>query len=149
MRESIGQAFLTTLVLTIIGVMIFILIGAVVYSKTFKIKTKLVDIVEKYKGYNESAKDEIQEYLVSIGYRKNKNSTQNCPSKDGGTILNNKSEQFHYCLYEFDSGTGNNRGKYYGVMVYIYFDFPIIGEMLEIPVYGETEVFFDAEYIEG
>ncbi len=152
MRESIGQAFLVNLVIAMVGITIFILIGAVVYSKTFKIKTKLVDIMEKYKGnpdvYN-AASGEMENYLQSIGYRKNKNSTQNCPSKDGGTVKNNTSSPYHYCVYEFDSGAGANRGKYYGVLVYIYFDIPIIGELLEIPVYGETEVFFDSGYIEG
>ncbi len=152
MRESIGQAFLVNLVITIVGVTMFILIGAVVYSKTFKIKTKLVDIMEKYKGnadvYNAAYK-EMEDYLQSIGYRKNRNAVQSCPSKDNATIKNNTSSPFHYCVYEFDSGAGANRGKYYGVLVYIYFDFPIIGELIEIPVYGETEVFFDSGYIEG
>lgn len=152
MREAIGQTFLFNLVITLVGVTIFVLIGAIAYSKTYKIKTKIVDIMEKYKGHENvytSAKGEIREYLYSIGYRRNKNATQECPDKDGGTKLNLKSEDFHYCVYEFDSGVGLNRGKYYGVLVYIYFDFPIIGDLLEIPVYGETEVFFDTGYIEG
>ena len=152
MKEAIGQTFLFNLVIGLVGVTIFVLLGAIAYSKTYKIKTKLVDIMEKYKGHEDvynAAKGEISEYLYSIGYRRNKNSTQDCPDKSGGTVLNNHSEQFHYCVYEFDSGSGVNRGKYYGVLVYIYFDFPIIGEMLEIPVYGETEVFFDTRYIEG
>ena len=152
MRESIGQAFLVNLVITIVAVTMFILIGAVVYSKTFKIKTKLVDIMEKYKGnadVYEAARDEMERYLGSIGYRKNPKSTQDCPSKDRGTVRNNTASPYHYCVYEFDSGAGENRGKYYGVLVYIYFDFPIIGDIIEIPVYGETEVFFDSGYIEG
>lgn len=152
MRESIGQAFLVNLVAIIVGVTIFILVGAVVYSKTFKIKTKLVDIMEKYKdnpNVYEAARDEMEDYLLSIGYRRNANSTQDCPSKKNGTVLNNTSSIFHYCVYEFDDGEGINRGKYYGVLVYIYFDFPLIGDLIEIPVYGETEVFFDSVYIEG
>ena len=152
MRESIGQAFLVNLVITIVGVTMLILIGAVVYSKTFKIKTKLVDIMEKYKGnadVYEAAKGEIDDYLLSIGYRRNRNAVQDCPTKNGVGAKNNTSSTFHYCVYEFDSGQGVDRGKYYGVTVYIYFDFPIIGELLEIPVYGETEVFFDSGYIEG
>lgn len=152
MREAIGQTFLFNLVITLVAVTIFVLIGAIAYSKTYKIKTKLVDIMEKYKGHEnvyEAAKGEISQYLYSIGYRRNKNSMQECPNKDGGTVLNNRSEIFHYCVYEFDSGMGLNRGKYYGVLVYIYFDFPIIGDLIEVPIYGETEVFFNSGYIEG
>ena len=152
MREAIGQTFLFNLVITLVAVMMFVLIGAIAYSKTYKIKTKLVDIMEKYKGHTDvygAAKGEISQYLYSIGYRRNKNGRQDCPDKSGGTILNNLSEDFHYCVYEYDSGSGLNRGKYYGVLVYIYFDFPIIGDLIEVPVYGETEVFFDSGYIEG
>ena len=166
MREAIGQTFLFNLVITLVGVMIFVLIGATAYSKTYRIKTKIVDIMEKYKGHEnvyDEAKYEISEYLYSIGYRRNKNATQKCPDPKKNVLdknddfhsdssykrLNEQSENFHYCVYEFDSGVGLNRGKYYGVLVYIYFDFPIIGDLLEIPVYGETEVFFDTGYIEG
>ena len=152
MRESIGHAFLVNLVIAIVGVTMFILIGAVVYSKTFKIKTKLVDIMEKYKGHDDvyaAAYGEMESYLASIGYRKNKNGSQDCPYKANATVKTNTGTLHHYCVYEYTSGVGRNRGKYYGVLVYIYFDFPIIGELIEIPVYGETEVFFDGGYIEG
>ena len=157
MRESIGQSFLVTLVVTLVGIIIIILLCAVAYSKTFKIKTKLVDILEKYKGFDDvyqAASGEMESYLLSIGYRRNVNGVSDCPSEspDGrylGDAINNDFSQFHYCVYEFDSGIGANRGKYYGVLVYIYFDIPLIGDILEIPVYGETEVFFDSGYIEG
>lgn len=153
MRESIGQAFLVNMVIVLLGVTMIILICAVAYSKTFKIKTKVIDIIEKYnRGHEgqayEAAQGEIEYYLQSIGYRKNSRGTQDCPEKFGQSAINEYS-QFHYCVYKFDSGEGENRGVYYGVIVYIYFDFPIIGDFLEIPVYGETEVFFDSNYIEG
>ena len=155
MRESIGQSFLVSMVITLVGVIIIILLCAIAYSKTFKIKTKLIDIIEKYnRGHEdnvyEAAQGEIEYYLHSIGYRKNRNGVQECPERNGKSAINDYST-YHYCIYEFDSGTYTfeNRGKYYGVLVYIYFDFPIIGDMIEIPVYGETEVFFRETYIEG
>ena len=71
MKEAIGQTFLFNLVIGLVGVTIFVLLGAIAYSKTYKIKTKLVDIMEKYKGHEDvynAAKGEISEYLYSIGY---------------------------------------------------------------------------------
>lgn len=147
MRESIGQAFLFNLIIVIIVVIMFILIGAMAYSKTYKIKTKIVDIVEKYRGYTGEAKTEIEAYLSSIGYKINQNATQQCRSNKGQS-LTNTSTIYHYCVYEYDS-EGINRGKYYGVTTYIYFEFPLIGDLIEIPIYGETEVFYDETYIEG
>ncbi len=145
MRESIGQAFLFNLVITIIVVIMFILVGAMTYSKTYKIKNKIVDIVEKYKGYNGETKTEIEAYLGSIGYKMNPNASQKCDSRTG-TSLTNTSTQYRYCVYEYYA---SGRGKYYGVTAYIYFEFPLIGDLIEIPVYGETEVFYDETYIGG
>lgn len=147
MKESIGQAFLVEMALVLVGITIIVLVGAVAYSKTFKIKTKLVDIMEKYKDFDE-AENEINEYLKSIGYRKNTytDNKANCKSEPGGTLKNGVS-QFKYCVYEFDKP--GNKGKYYGVKVFIYFDIPLIGDLLEFPVYGETEVFYDGLRIEG
>lgn len=144
MREAIGQTFLFNLIIVFIGVIMVILIGAMTYSKTYKIKTKILDTIEKYTGY-EGASAEIDDYLTSVGYKKNKNATQNCPSVKGASAINNTASQYHYCVYEYN----DNFGKYYGVTTYIYFEFPIIGDMIEIPVYGETEVFYNETKIEG
>ena len=147
MREGVGQTFLFTLVALMIGSIMVILIGSMVYSKTYKIKTKIVDIIDRYNGEIEYARNEIQDYLTSIGYRKNTNSTQSCPNRGGNVI--NEYDIYHYCLYEFTADSTDNQGKYYGVLVYIYFDIPFISNLLEFPVYGETEVYYTKNYIGG
>lgn len=145
MRESVGQAFLYNLVIILITIMIFILVGSLAYSKAYKIKNKLVDIVEKYKGYNSSAKDEIDEYLGSIGYKVNPHGSQRCKQRGDGIILTNEATTYRYCVYRYEE----SKGTYYGINTYIYFEFPIIGDVLEVPVYGETEVFYNETKIEG
>lgn len=147
MREGIGQTFLFSLVITIVGIMLVILISTMVYSKTYKIKTKLIDIIDKYNGDVDSARTEIQDYLIDIGYRRNSNNNQSCPEKGGEKL--NEYDIFHYCLYRFSADSTGNKGNYYGVLVYIYFDIPFIGNAIEFPVYGETEVFYDKNYIGG
>jgi len=145
MRESVGQAFLYNLVIIFITVMIVILVGSLAYSKAYKIKNKLVDIVEKHKGYTGGAIEEINGYLSSIGYKVNPHGSQRCKTREGGTILTNSATTYRYCVYKYEE----SKGTYYGVNTYIYFEFPIIGDVLEIPVYGETEVFYDETKIEG
>lgn len=146
MKESIGQAFLFNLVIVIISVVLILIVSAMTYSKTYKIKNKIVDIVEKYRGYEGTgAIAEIETYLGSIGYKMNKNATQKCSSNKGQS-LTNVSTLYRYCVYEYYA---SGRGKYYGVTAYIYFEFPLIGDLIEIPVYGETEVFYDETYIGG
>ena len=44
-----------------------------------------------------------------------------------------------YCIKELTS----DRGKYYRVTTYVSFDFPIIGQITNFPVSGETKVIYN------
>ncbi len=140
MREAVGQAFVYNIVIIIVTLMIAVLVVAMAYSRTYKVKMRVVDIIEKYKGYTPEAKGEIEQNLKSIGYRMNTNATQTCKAPGGntGTSLTDTSTNYHYCVFRYDT----NKGTYYGVTVYMYFDFPIFGNLLEFPIYGETEIFY-------
>lgn len=41
------------------------------------------------------------------------------------------------------------KADYYGVNVFIHFDFPIIGGFFEIPIYGETRILFEKSEVQG
>ena len=70
MREGIGQTFLFSLVITIVGIMLVILISTMVYSKTYKIKTKLIDIIDKYNGDVDSASTRLpNRYRISKKFK--------------------------------------------------------------------------------
>lgn len=142
MREAIGEAFVYNIVIIIVTLMIAVLVAAMAYSRTYKVKMRVVDIIEKYKGYTQEAKTEIEENLKSIGYRMNTNAAQTCTAPNGGgTSLTDISTNYHYCVFEYSTA----KGKYYGVTVYMYFDIPLVGHLLEFPLYGETEIFYGME----
>lgn len=135
MKESIANSFIFNLVIIFVFIFIVFFAGSLSYSKAFKVKNRIVDIIEKYEEYNASAIAEISETLQSMGYRIN-TTNKDCPTRNGVQSISATVNAYRYCVYEYDT----SKGKYYGVSAYMYFDFPIIGSSLELPVYGETRI---------
>jgi len=142
MRESMSNSIIFNIIITFVGIVIALLIGSLSYSKAFKVKNRIIEIIEKHEKYDITVRQEIDEMLSSIGYRVASNGKQNCPTKTGATIINVFSSSYRYCIYQYDTGI-NGRGRYYGVLAYMYFDIPVIGDRLEFPVYGETKIIYD------
>lgn len=144
MREAFGNAFIINFVIVFVGIFIFFFAGSLAYTKAFKVKNKIINIIEERGSYDttsEDLKNEITDYLKEAGYRIV--STGSCPEKNGKKAINasngtnNIINGYLYCVWEFDNES--DRGKYYGVQTYMYFDVPIVGQTVTIPVYGETK----------
>lgn len=155
MREAIGNTFIVNLLLVFLGVMSIIFIGSISYSRAFKAKNRIVYTIEKYGGWNElsgaagmdPARKEISASLKQMGYplattfgrchRYEKTYSNTSVSIVYGE--NPGDIDYHYCVYMYES----DRGVYYGVVTFMRFDIPLVGEMLEFPVYGETKSLYD------
>lgn len=145
MKEAIGNASVFGLAIAFIGIMILVFLSSLNYTKAFKIKNRIVDIIEQYDdgystGNRTAINDQIESVLKEIGYGVNTSNKQ-CPDivKNGQTykVLNN-TYNYRYCIYEFSS----TRGSYYKAVAYMQLDIPVIGEYIQIPVSGETKVFY-------
>jgi hypothetical protein len=133
MREGIGSVFLYNIIITFIIIVFAFLAGTLSYTKAFKVNTKIVSAIEKYEGYNNLSNNEINKALQTLGYRISTNNT--CPKRDGKSAMTNLSNNYKYCVYEFSEGKGY---RTYGVVSYISIDIPIIGGLLQIPIYSRT-----------
>lgn len=142
MKEAMGTTMVFNLIIIFVSVFIVLLVGSLAYSKGFKVRNKIIDIIERNDGYNTTAKSQIDENLSNIGYYLMLNKT--CDSHNGTQPLPNNSS-YRYCIYEYNT----SKGKYYGVKVFIHFDFPIISGFIEIPLYGETRILFEKSEVEG
>lgn len=147
MREAIGSSFILNFVIIFIAIFILFFVGSITYTKAFKVKNKIIDIIESYEGeinssgnlLNNQFEKDVNEKLSEIGYKISKN--QNCDT-DGRfskatELKKTGTSTYRYCVYEFNT----EKGDYYGVVAYMYFEVPIIGTKLELPVYGETRIF--------
>ena len=151
MKESLGNGYVMAIVIFFLTLIILFFTASFAYTKAFKVKSRMVNIIEKYGGYNLDAKNEIEHTLDDIGYRvTHKESCDTNGRFSGATALTIPGNtNYHYCIYKFDSG---DRGSYYGVVAYMYFEIPLTGRVLSFPVYGETKTmgllgwYFKEEY---
>ena len=135
MRESMGATFVYSVVIIIIGIILLLLVASIGYSKAFKVNSRIIDIIENNGGFNESAKSEIGAALGEIGYRVVRNADRSCPTIDGKPGQSSATSNYDYCVYEHSS----NRGTYYTVLTYMYFDFPVIGDLIKIPFTNQSK----------
>ena len=143
MREATGQVGLMNIMLFVIGIIIILLAGSIAYSKAFRVKNKIIDIIEKHNIYDSNTNSEITSTLTSLGYRtaSKQDYEKNCKSTIDGYKLETNSHPNHlYCVYKSNNST--NKKYYYKVVAYMYFDLPVIGAYIKIPVSGETKVLY-------
>lgn len=154
MRESLGGAMLLNLVVIFTGLVIVFFIGILSYSKAYRVKNRIIEIIEKHEKYDENVADEINPDLRNAGY--NASSPTKCDgasvqnhleqmlhSEYVGNLPSNKNAQYDYCVFEINSTDypkNISEGKYYVVVTFIRFEIPIIGDVLTFPVYGETKI---------
>lgn len=157
MREAIGTSYVVNFIITFFILFILVFLATLSYTKAFKVKNKIVDIIEEYEGdvvdtssqLKSGPQSDINSKLSQIGYRVSDKKTCKKNGRYEGNAFDNVKEiskngtsNYHYCIYQVDTG----KGKYYGVVAYIYFDIPIVGSTVEIPVYGETKTFTEIKY---
>lgn len=140
MKAATGNAMLMNIIIVFLVAVMALLVTSISYTKAFRVKNRIVDIIEYHNGdfSTGNIQTDINESLSSIGYRYNNG--KQCPLLDeGNTSVSYAGADYLYCIYTYNS----NRGKYYKVIAYMYFDFPVIGNYINIPVYGETKVFYE------
>ncbi|MDD3392719.1 MAG: hypothetical protein PHE54_04195 [Bacilli bacterium] len=147
MREAIGNTFVFNLIIIFVIVVSLILVGSLSYTKAFKVKNKIINAIEETKGFTSTTIENIEESLAKIGYRINKTnkacpavSNTNCESVKISAIDTTAYESdYRYCVYSCTT----DKGIYYKVTAFMYFDIPIIEETMEFPISGETRTFYD------
>ena len=162
MKESIAQSFIISLILFFFGILVLLLFGSINYSKAFKAKNRIINIIQKYGEFNDATRTEIAESLQKGGYqtalktdyKKNPlNSKCNKYAKELGVDSKNikypASESdynggryYDYCVIEVDAGLGN----YYQVVTFMKFEVPLVRTFLEFAVKGETKVLYETIY---
>lgn len=153
MKAATGNAMLINIMIVFIVIVLALIVTSISYTKAYRVKNRIVDIIEKHNGNfsSDEITNEINDNLKKIGYRYNTGQytcptgTNRSPLTPNQTGITFSEETYHgndylYCIYAYST----NRGKYYKVIAYMYFDIPVVGNYINIPVYGETKVFYEA-----
>lgn len=138
MKEAFGTAYVVNFVIIFVILFIFFFVAGMSYTKAFKIKNRIVDIIEENECYSEDAncasKEQINTILTDAGYRVT-NSKPDCKQIQGADLLTTNTNTFNYCVYKFDT----SKGSYYKAAAFMYYEIPVIGVHMQFPVYGETK----------
>lgn len=150
MKQGIGEVATLNIIIIFILIVFGLLAATINYYKAYKVNARILDIIEKYEGYNNLAVREIDRDLNALGYTKaNPNWQCNATRGENSTLENRASKSHDYCVYYFsddrgssDKGAKNKQGEpiyyNYSVVTYIYIDLPIIGDF-RIPVHTKGE----------
>ena len=154
MREGIGSVFLYNMIFLFVIIVFGLLSATISYYKAFKVNERLLYSIDKFEGYNKWARNEMEQYLNSIGYTYEPSGPSACPTeKDGGELVTSPDATYLYCLYYFNddrstrtaeknkvSNDKNPQPIYYNyaITTYIYVQLPIAGNF-KIPVYTKGE----------
>lgn len=151
MKEAIANANVFNLIIVFVIILMAFFIGSLSYTKAFKVKNMILNEIEKDECFgpddsecNYDTKDRVEKFLSEIGYR-TKSTVDNrsaCSSLSENGELVSISSNYEYCVFKIKTKNGARR---YKVIAYMYFDVPVISQLLKIPVNGETVSFVNIE----
>ena len=157
MREAIGSTWLIGIVITFIAIFSGFLAYSISYTKAFRVKNEIINIIEKNEGFSDSTTDDLYniddstlsqdpsteakafKFIKSIGYNYSmfENATNPCREgelKTGG-----------YCLAKYCPRNDSETDRiYYKVTTYISLSIPFLNIGIRIPITGETKsIYYD------
>lgn len=144
MKDAVGGSSLLNIVVIFTSLVILFFAGIMAYSKAYKIKNRIIEVIEKHEKYDDAVQGTLEEDLRRAGYIVA--TSQQVEAKCGDSSVNKNTSTYLYCVKEKSCDgsrdeSGNCTGqRHYEVTTYIHFDFPIIGDRLTFAVKGETKM---------
>ena len=165
MKESVGYSVSINIIISFIIIVFSFLASAIVYFKANKASNILVDTIQKYEGYNKIAKNEITLKLNSLGYANKQINCTNTLTGESSFVTNvvancvyvdpdNKGVNANtgYCVYRcVDSKNGKaiDNYYYYKIRTNMMLNIPIINNILDIPIFTNTDRIYNFTGIFG
>ena len=145
MKDAVGGSLLLNLVVIFTSIVILFFVGIIAYSKAYKVKNRIIEIIERNEEYSDDLIDELSIELKKVGYRLGSSvpSNEKCASVSSrGKCVNLNETNYQYCVCEHSDSVSSNEdgGSVFEVITFVHFDFPIIGDFITFPVKGETKV---------
>ena len=156
MRDAIGGVFSLQIILVFVILINGYLAYSVNYTRAFRVKNEIINIVEESEGFREGgiAATRISSLVKAAGYGLSSIQQQNVRNNNSvdGWYCNG---QDGYCIKCYDntgddsttSDSATYRGVYYGVKTYVNMDIPILNNIFTglpdfLAVKGETKTIY-------
>lgn len=157
MRDAFGGAFMIRILLLFMAVFIVFVAVALNYAKAFRVKNKIIDVIEQNEGvslddtYNVNNAGatgpivDINNYLGSVRYNVTSYVDENlCKNNINNNIYEvlYYDDTYGYCIGYKDVSDTDNRpyitSEYYQVVTFVIVEIPLFRMHFEIPIKGET-----------
>lgn len=142
MKETTSTMWIFNLIIIFIFLFTGFIIVSVNYSRAYKSKNEILNILEKYEGYTSSSRIIINNYLTQIGYKDQgscgnyTHGEENIKESKGVLPKVNKSKKYYYCI---ERASYKSNSSYYKVKLFFKFNLPIFGELNVFSVTGKTK----------
>ena len=148
MRETIASTWTMQLVFGFTFLFVSFLAVTISYSRSFRVKNEVISIIEKYGGYTSTAKQIIDDYIVTTGYTVR----GKCPFDPGdemfgiknpgeeADMINNPGNNnlYLYCVKRKYANNNQVTNVVYEVTMFYRFNLPIVGNITKFVIKGKT-----------
>lgn len=147
MRDSINGVWVLGIVMVFMAIFIAYVAISINYSTAYTLKSKMVTIIEQYEGMNNESISRIDGLIKDNAYFNKLMCTEPLYGSDnrvfGITDMNatlNPVTPQSYCVTRDyrDATDGTETQYYYTVTLAFAFDLPLLGELFDFKVSGET-----------
>ncbi len=141
MKESTSAFWIFNLIITFIFIFTGFIIVSINYSRAYKVKNEVLNIIEKYEGYTASSRTIINNYLHQIGYKEKGKCHNYANGEDdlmstASKISASGNRNNYYCINRKSYSSGY---VLYEVKLFFNFNLPIFGELTTFSVTGKTD----------
>lgn len=145
MKNAINGTWLLGIVLVFMAIFIAYITISIDYNTAYLLKSRMVTIIEQYEGMNGNTVQLLAEVMRKEGYM----GRLSCRSKDGEKVLGglddqitvNPTQKMNYCVTrDVRYGEDATEDKYYyTVTVTFAYSVPVLGDIFDFKVSGETK----------
>ena len=155
MKESVGYTVSLNIVITFIIIIFAFLSAILVYFKSNKVSNVITETIEEYEGYTASVKSKIDVELSSLGYNKTgvncaiSHAKLDSKLSDGKynngecRLMNLSDGSEGYCVFLCTEKFEDECYYYYKISTNMMLNIPIINDLLNIPVFSNTNRLYD------
>jgi len=146
MKESVGYTLTFNIMMIFIVIVFTFISAALIYYKSHKATNLIVSAIDESEGYNQLAQERINRNLNSLGYNVNAINCDTNINDDGVDCRlvddDNGRGRRGYCIYSCEE---NLDYYYYKVRINMMISVPIINNILDIPIYSNSNRLYNFE----
>ncbi len=152
MREAVGGAFALQIILAFVLLINGYLAYSVNYTRAFRVKNGIIDIIEQSEGYTTNAQSQIASYVQRMNYYVPADYFDETSVFDGLDPSEYTCDRTAgYCVHAINvsgnKNSGNYRGTYYQVVTFVNINIPFLNRFLPLGNYlqvsGETTTIYE------